>query len=140
MSDIDKFKNFNDTYGHAVGDLVIQQVSRLLKTNIRSNDLLCRYGGEEFCLLLPGCDLTKAGSVAESIRAAIERQAGPGIEEVPGLTITSSFGVAQLGVGGAQQLAQLIDRADQGLYAAKEAGRNQVKSLDQAPADAVGAH
>jgi PleD family two-component response regulator len=59
---------------------------------------------------------------------------------VPGLTITSSFGVAQLGVGGAQQLAQLIDRADQGLYAAKEAGRNQVKSLDQAPADAVGAH
>ena len=140
MSDIDKFKSFNDTYGHAVGDLVIQQVSRLLKTNIRANDLLCRYGGEEFCLLLPGCDLSRAGSVAESIRAAIEQQAGPGIEEVPNLRITSSFGVAQLGVGGVSQLAQLIDRADQGLYAAKEAGRNQVQCLDWSASDALSAH
>lgn len=135
MSDIDKFKNFNDTYGHSVGDQVIQQVSRLLKTSIRSNDLLCRYGGEEFCLLLPGCDLSRAASVAESIRAVIEKQAGPSIEEVPNLRITSSFGVSQLGVGDASNLAHLIDRADQGLYAAKEAGRNQVQCLDWSKAE-----
>ena len=130
MSDIDKFKNFNDTYGHAVGDLVIQQVSRLLKRAMRPEDVLCRYGGEEFCILLPGLKLDQAARVAEGIRAAIEGEAGSSITEVPNLRITSSFGVAQLGKGGALTLEQLIDRADQGLYAAKEGGRNQVQSLE----------
>jgi diguanylate cyclase (GGDEF)-like protein/PAS domain S-box-containing protein len=130
MSDIDKFKNFNDTYGHAVGDLVIQQVSRLLKRAMRPEDVLCRYGGEEFCILLPGMKLDQAARVAEGIRAAIEAEAGSSITEVSNLRITSSFGVAQLGKGGAVTLEQLIDRADQGLYVAKESGRNQVQSLE----------
>ncbi len=134
MSDIDKFKNFNDTYGHAVGDLVIQQVSMLLKRAMRPEDVLCRYGGEEFCILLPGLNLDDAARVAEGIRAAIEGEAGPGIQDVPNLRITSSFGVAQLGKGGANTLEQLIDRADQGLYVAKESGRNQVQSLEWAAA------
>ncbi|MFY9479315.1 MAG: sensor domain-containing diguanylate cyclase [Aquabacterium sp.] len=130
MTDIDKFKNFNDTYGHAVGDLVIQQVSRLLKRAMRTQDVLCRFGGEEFCVLLPGFNLEQAADVAEAIRYAIEMEAGSSIDTVPNLRITSSFGVSQLGLGDTQNLLQLIERADQGLYAAKEAGRNQVQSLD----------
>jgi diguanylate cyclase (GGDEF)-like protein/PAS domain S-box-containing protein len=131
MSDIDKFKNFNDTYGHAVGDLVIQQVSRLLKRAMRPQDVLCRYGGEEFCILLPGFDLEQAAEVAEGIRLAIQNEAGPSIDAVPNLRITSSFGVSQLGLGDAKDLHHLIERADQGLYAAKEGGRNQVQCLDK---------
>jgi diguanylate cyclase (GGDEF)-like protein/PAS domain S-box-containing protein len=136
MSDIDKFKNFNDTYGHSVGDLVIQQVSRLLKRAMRPQDVLCRYGGEEFCMLLPGLDLEQAAAVAESIRQAIELEAGPGVDAVPNLRITSSFGASQLGLGGAGNLLQLIERADQGLYAAKEAGRNQVQCMEWAELEA----
>lgn len=130
MSDIDKFKSFNDTYGHAVGDLVIQQVARLLKRAVRPEDVLCRYGGEEFCLLLSGMNMTQAMAVAERIRRVIEAEAGPSIDEVPHLRITSSFGVSQLGLGGSGNIEQLIDRADQGLYAAKEGGRNQARCLD----------
>ncbi len=142
MSDIDKFKNFNDTYGHAVGDVVIQQVSRLLKRGMRVEDVLCRYGGEEFCVLLPGFDLEQAVAVAESIRFAIEHEAGPSVDTVPNLRITSSFGVAQLGMGDALDLHHLIERADQGLYAAKEGGRNQVQCMDWAhnTKEAVAAH
>jgi diguanylate cyclase (GGDEF)-like protein/PAS domain S-box-containing protein len=136
MSDIDKFKNFNDTYGQSVGDLVIQQVSRLLKRAMRPQDVLCRYGGEEFCMLLPGMDLEQAAAVAESIRMAIELEAGPGVDAVPNLRITSSFGASQLGLGGANNLLQLIERADQGLYAAKEAGRNQVQCMEWAELEA----
>ena len=137
MTDIDKFKNFNDTYGHAVGDVVIQQVSRLLKRAMRTDDVLCRYGGEEFCVLLPGYDLNKAAGVAEGIRIAIETEAGPSIDNVPNLRITSSFGASQLGLGDATDLHHLIERADQGLYAAKEAGRNQVQCMDWATEEAT---
>jgi diguanylate cyclase (GGDEF)-like protein/PAS domain S-box-containing protein len=134
MTDIDKFKNFNDTYGHSVGDLVIQQTSRLLKRAMRPQDVLCRYGGEEFCMLLSGMTLDDAVKVAEGIRVAIQDEAGASITEVPNLRITSSFGVAQLGKGGADNLAMLIDHADGGLYLAKESGRNQVQSLAWKPA------
>ena len=135
MSDIDKFKSFNDTYGHSVGDLVIQQVAKLLKRAMRPEDVLCRYGGEEFCILLPGYDLHSAAHVAEVIRASIEAEGGPGVDAVANLRITASFGAAQLGVGEAKNLALMIERADQGLYAAKEAGRNRVSSIDWAQVD-----
>lgn len=130
MTDIDKFKSFNDTYGHALGDEVIQQVARILKSAVRSQDVLCRFGGEEFCMFLPGLDHHGAAKVAERIRHAIESEAGPSITTIPGLRITASFGVAQLGAGGAVTAEALIDRADQGLYKAKEGGRNQVQCID----------
>ncbi len=139
MSDIDKFKAFNDTYGHAVGDLVIQQVSKILRTSMRPQDVLCRYGGEEFCALLPGLTQSEAMVVAERIRARIEAEAGPGVDAVPGLRITSSFGVAQLGAAGVRDILPLIERADQGLYAAKEHGRNQVQCIDMLPAEETAA-
>lgn len=136
MSDIDKFKNFNDTYGHSVGDLVIQQVSKILRTSMRPQDVLCRYGGEEFCALLPGVTQDEAMRIAERIRHRIEAEAGPGVDVIEGLRITSSFGVAKLGNSGTRTILQLIERADQGLYAAKEHGRNQVQCIDNLPAQA----
>ena len=126
MTDIDKFKNFNDTYGHAVGDQVIQQVARVLKTSLRADDLLCRYGGEEFCILLPATTLSDAMLVAERMRARIEAEAGAAVTTTPGLRITSSFGVCTLPERTAESMDKLIEQADAGLYAAKESGRNRV--------------
>jgi diguanylate cyclase (GGDEF)-like protein/PAS domain S-box-containing protein len=136
ITDIDRFKLVNDTHGHSVGDLVIQAVARVLKSAMREQDVLCRYGGEEFCFVLRGLSLAQAVTVADRVRARIEAEVGPTIEAVPGMRVTASFGVALLGLGEARTLPLLIDRADQGLYAAKEAGRNQVQSLDIAPTPA----
>lgn len=127
MSDIDKFKNFNDTHGHAVGDQVIQQVAALLKTSLRPEDLLCRYGGEEFCIVLPNTPLPEALRVAQRMRARMEAEAGPGVTSVAGLRITSSFGVCTLPESQVASLDKLIEQADAGLYAAKKAGRNRVR-------------
>lgn len=125
MSDIDHFKGFNDLYGHSVGDQVIQIVAKNLTQSIRANDLLCRYGGEEFCILLPNTSLSDACTVAERARAAIESKASGGIRDVKVRKITSSFGVASL-TDGASGLQELIDQADQALYTSKEGGRNRV--------------
>lgn len=125
MSDIDHFKGFNDLYGHTVGDQVIQVVARALGGSIRGNDMLCRYGGEEFCILLPNTSLADACVIAERARVTIENEASAGIRSVQVRKITSSFGVATL-TDGAHSLQELIDQADQALYASKEAGRNRV--------------
>jgi diguanylate cyclase (GGDEF)-like protein len=132
MTDIDKFKNVNDTYGHSVGDEVIQQTARILKLGLRPADLLCRYGGEEFCVVLPGLDLAQAAVVAERLREKIQAQAGPGVRSIPNLKVTASFGVSSIEVG-ATTLAQLIEEADQALYAAKQAGRNIVSTFTDTP-------
>ena len=113
--DIDHFKRVNDTYGHAVGDLVIQQVSRLLKRAMRTQDVLCRFGGEEFCVLLPGFNLEQAADVAEAIRYAIEMEAGSSIDTVPNLRITSSFGVCTLPERPVESLDKLIEQIRQRL-------------------------
>lgn len=133
MSDIDKFKTFNDTYGHTVGDQVIQEVAKVLRRAMRPTDLLCRYGGEEFCILLPGTTKHEALRIAEHIRASIEHDAGKAVTTVPNLRITSSFGVALLTESGAENINRLIEAADLGLYAAKESGRNRVCSIGRLP-------
>jgi diguanylate cyclase (GGDEF)-like protein/PAS domain S-box-containing protein len=132
MTDIDKFKGFNDTYGHGVGDQVLIQVARVLKAALRPTDVMCRYGGEEFCILLPGVDALRAAVVAERIRFRVEAQAGPGIRSIPGLRITASFGLSSLEFG-APNLKALIEEADQALYAAKQSGRNKVVRYDEMP-------
>ena len=130
LTDIDKFKTFNDTYGHATGDIVLQLVARTLKAAMRPNDLLCRYGGEEFCILLPETRAAQAKVIAERIRFRVEAQCGPGVRDIPGLKVTSSFGIAALEFG-ADSLQDLIERADQALYEAKDLGRNRVIRHDE---------
>jgi len=131
MCDIDRFKSINDTHGHTAGDRVIEQVARLLQLAVRENDHICRYGGEEFCVLLPGLTSAEAAVIAERMRLAIEAQQ---IELPESSFITASFGVTDLHYG-AQTLSELIDQADSAMYQAKAAGRNRV--AQHAPAATV---
>jgi len=126
MTDIDHFKLFNDRYGHAVGDKVLIAFSRALFKGLRADDLLTRYGGEEFCILLQDAEPELAFSIAERLRTEVELHAGASIRSEQELKITSSFGIATLSEGTAD-LATLIDQADKALYAAKDGGRNCVK-------------
>lgn len=121
LVDVDHFKAINDTHGHLVGDAVLQRLARVLRTSVRGTDHVARWGGEEFLLILPGCELAAALELAERIRARVH---GTGFDEVG--VVTSSVGVAQIRLD--ETLAGLIDRADKALYAAKRAGRNQVCS------------
>ena len=117
MADIDHFKQFNDRHGHATGDQVIKAVAAILAGGVRGTDLVCRYGGEEFCLLLPQREAADVLMLAERLRREIEDTAGS--------QVTSSFGMA-LFEPGLAGLAALVDRADQALYDAKRTGRNRV--------------
>ncbi|MGZ3237740.1 MAG: diguanylate cyclase [Burkholderiaceae bacterium] len=127
MADIDHFKFFNDQYGHPVGDLVIQTVAAALRSSLRIGDILCRYGGEEFCILLVNADEATGIKIAERIRAEIQAECGKGVRTVKGLQITASVGVAlAVDSTGYPSLPQLIEQADQGLYVAKNSGRNRV--------------
>lgn len=136
MSDIDHFKRFNDQYGHTVGDQVIIAVAKTLAGELRSFDLLCRYGGEEFCILLPNTTPQQALEIAERLRGNIERDAGVGVRTMDGLKVTSSFGVATLR-DEAGDLGGLIDQADEALYFSKQNGRNRVTLWKAAPKSAA---
>ena len=125
MSDIDHFKSFNDKHGHAVGDKVLQAVSKQLFSGLREADLLCRYGGEEFCIFLPGVNIAQAQAIAERLRAEIEAQAGAGVRSAADLSVTSSFGLAEF-TPDLHDAAKLLERADEALYQAKRSGRNRV--------------
>jgi diguanylate cyclase (GGDEF)-like protein len=124
--DVDHFKTFNDTYGHAAGDQVLRVVANLLGGGLRACDLPCRTGGEEFLVILPGTDLDGALIAAERLRARVagERIGLTGCE----VSVTVSIGVAATrGPGCANAARDLVDRADAALYAAKRAGRNRVE-------------
>jgi diguanylate cyclase (GGDEF)-like protein len=121
LSDLDHFKAVNDDHGHEVGDAVLRQVADAMRGSLRTFELLYRFGGEEFLLLLPGAETTDALLVAESLRRAVEAL------EPAGLALTCSFGVAT--AHGAQvELPTLLREADGALYAAKHAGRNRVQA------------
>lgn len=134
MCDIDHFKSINDTFGHSVGDKVIQKMAECVRQAVRENDHVCRYGGEEFCVLLPGLDTDGAAQVAERIRATIESEAAQSLRLTGDRVITASFGVTDLNTG-AVDLADLIDQADKALYESKENGRNRVTRFGAAPDD-----
>jgi diguanylate cyclase (GGDEF)-like protein len=125
MVDIDHFKQFNDRHGHMVGDQVIRAVAEVLTNGVRGTDLVCRYGGEEFCILVTPLDLSGTLLLAQRLRADIEASAALHVGTVPELRITASIGVAPL-VAGVDRLEMLIDRADQALYESKRTGRNRV--------------
>lgn len=130
MVDIDHFKSFNDRFGHAVGDQVIQAVVQILSTTLRPTDIIGRYGGEEFCILLPGQGPEATAIAAERLRLAIEVGACQAVRTTEGHQITMSFGVSCFSQGAADPL-ELIDQADKALYVAKQAGRNQVGQWTQ---------
>lgn len=118
--DIDCFKLINDQHGHEVGDAVLSGVAHRLKAQLRDSDSLCRWGGEEFIILMPHTDLDHACAIAEKLRALLA--ATPVAE---GIDVSASFGVAQWQAG--QSLRELVQRADQMLYRAKQLGRNRVE-------------
>ena len=142
MIDIDHFKLINDTYGHQQGDIVLKEVARVIKSNIRAVDLCARYGGEEFAVILPETDLTtfskrdeivspgEAGgalSKAESLRKIVE-QSTIFSREGGAIKVTISIGIGVKRFPGGENIGRedIIREADQQLYHAKEKGRNRV--------------
>ncbi|EFO29746.1 diguanylate cyclase [Roseibium sp. TrichSKD4] len=129
MTDIDHFKKFNDTFGHQTGDQVLRLVALSVKQNVRSNDTACRYGGEEFAIILPTCPKANACTVADKIRDAVKskelvkRSTGQNLGR-----ITISIGISTYQSGDTAE--SLISRADQALYQAKHDGRDCVRTED----------
>jgi diguanylate cyclase len=125
MADIDHFKQFNDTFGHQTGDQVLRLVAMAIKNQVKGQDIPCRYGGEEFGIILPRTDLESAQIVAEHIRASVQakelikRSTGENLGRV-----TISLGISVLTAE--DTVLSFIDRADRALYAAKDGGRNRV--------------
>lgn len=120
--DIDHFKSINDTYGHGVGDMALKAFAQTVRDNIRNSDVLARWGGEEFVLLLSDTDVAGAMLTLQRVRAAVEGTTMP--DAPPGLQMTVSIGLAEHMAG--EMLEVTLDRADKALYSAKRAGRNQV--------------
>ena len=125
VMDIDHFKQVNDGFGHDAGDEVLREFAVRLATNVRAIDLPCRFGGEEFVVVMPGASLEDATHVADRIRRDVGGQPFPIMAGAEGLTVTVSVGVAA-STGGDDTPEALLKRADEGVYEAKARGRNQV--------------
>lgn len=128
MMDIDHFKKVNDTYGHHVGDQVLMEVAQTCRSHCRESDLVSRFGGEEFLILLPSTNLNGAQTHAEKIRQAIEDLSFPTAEG--NVLVTASFGVSQW--QGETKIDRVVSRADAALYQAKHDGRNCVRRQNNA--------
>ena len=134
MTDVDFFKNANDTYGHAVGDLVLKTIARVIKMQLRDYDIAGRYGGEEFSIILPYTKLSEAQMVAERLRKAVEKtkidisKVNSDVTE-KNIGVTISLGVAEYSTDDDENT--LLQKADKALYKAKENGRNRVESYEK---------
>jgi two-component system cell cycle response regulator len=127
MGDLDHFKQINDTYGHPTGDVVLREAARRLVSAFREYDCVGRIGGEEFLIVLPGCDLRSLATRAEALR---ERVCGAPIETPKGpVPITISLGIAASEAARVQDPHLLLANADKALYLAKSAGRNRVEAV-----------
>jgi len=131
LVDIDHFKQINDTLGHATGDLVLQKVAQQAQSNLRETELLFRYGGEEFCAILPETSMHQAEKAGERLRAAVENAPFTTVDGISQLRVTVSVGIAEFPTHG-QDKATLLAAADEALYLAKRGGRNRVESTPRA--------
>jgi len=125
LIDIDNFKNYNDTLGHLAGDNALRMVAQVLHQEAREEDIVCRYGGEEFVIILPNTDAKSAHLVAERLRKKIYETEFLKEEVQPGGVLTSSFGISTFPQDTTEPKA-LIDCADKAMYKAKKTGRNKV--------------
>ncbi len=125
LCDLDKFKAVNDTHGHAVGDAVLRYIATKLSGCVRPQDMVVRYGGEEFLIVLPDTDLAHALRIAERLRCAIATSVIPFSDNQASLQMTASFGVAECAWTEAST-DDALRRADDALYRSKHAGRNRV--------------
>ena len=126
LLDLDHFKLVNDTYGHQTGDLLLKELAHIAQKNIRENDVLVRYGGEEFFIIMPNCGQNQASEVAERIRSSLEKDKA--LEH----KVTASFGISTYFFPNTQLsankvMAKLIAESDQALYHAKKNGRNRIQ-------------
>ena len=131
--DLDHFKNINDTYGHFAGDAVLQEAARRMQSAVRPYDGIGRYGGEEFLIILPGCDGQSACAQAERLRSQIAKE--PFVLPECSFTLTASFGATSTVPGQPAMAEGLIRKADEALYRAKKLGRNRVEVLPYDPSD-----
>ena len=129
IMDIDNFKNFNDTHGHVEGDAVLKNASALIKSKVRKQDMVSRYGGEEFTVLLPETEKEHAVLLAERLRSAMHDKEFPGEELQPGGRLTISLGVATF-PDDEKEAKALVEKADQALYRAKDGGRDRVEQAE----------
>jgi diguanylate cyclase (GGDEF)-like protein len=129
ICDLDYFKNINDQHGHQVGDDVLKVFAEILRNNVRKQDVVARFGGEEFVLLLPDTDFEKALIVAEHLRSLTQSASVP-LHDNSSLTFSASFGVSHYSCNDTAWSA-VLNRADQALYCAKEQ-RNRVNGLNYA--------
>jgi two-component system, cell cycle response regulator len=125
MIDIDHFKRVNDSHGHLIGDQALRWIVTTMQSELRAMDLLCRYGGEEFCAILPETNNAGAGRAAERLRTAVERSQfkHEGVE----LSLTISVGGASWSNAAGNEVPDLLAKADESLLEAKRAGRNAVR-------------
>ncbi|MCM8799665.1 MAG: sensor domain-containing diguanylate cyclase [Candidatus Omnitrophica bacterium] len=132
MIDIDDFKTYNDSMGHQAGDIILKEISKILRDHSRKIDYVCRYGGEEFVIILPQTGKKDAISIAERLREKIEMHPFVYAEVMPQHKITISVGVASFPEDGTTN-SELIASADRRLYEAKKRGKNQICSSDIIP-------
>ena len=130
MLDIDHFKRFNDTFGHEAGDQILREVSEILRESVRTEDIVCRYGGEEFLVILPGMGAEASFHRAEDIRQRVSKMRLDFHREAP-KEVTISIGVSTYPQAG-QAVEELVRSADRALYSAKERGRNRVVAAESA--------
>ena len=124
MIDVDNFKLFNDRFGHVAGDRALSAVAAILSAQFRPEDLLVRYGGDEFAILLPGASADEAAAIAERVRQTVSGTTGDGSDSLIQIPLSVSMGVAELQPG--ENIDLLSRAADAALYRAKHAGRNKV--------------
>jgi diguanylate cyclase (GGDEF)-like protein len=127
LVDVDRFKSFNDTFGHEVGDEILKLVASNFEANLRSGDVVCRYGGEEFMVVAPGTGLQDAGILGERLRRMVATTELRWRDQA--LSVTVSLGVATWPMERVSVVEELIAAADKALYAAKQAGRNRTAAI-----------